>query len=729
MADLLNPRAFGPTPRDRGPRIQAPGGGLDRLGRPPELGGDLRTSRLANLPTYQSAATGTDGAADTETSSAEVPGLADPAASQTPRGLDRLTPPEGPSGLATDLGQVAGAASGLAKLTKTLGGVLEPDVPPRDEAAYQEQRKGERDLGTIDTDAGLHGSDRIDFGPLDGLGEVTAPGADGGTLAPPYDPALTQPFQIPPEVTAPGAGGGVDLNALPPELRDVLAPPDTTPAPLEPTPPQGLIPPEVTAPGAGEGTLAPPYDPAQSQPFVVPPEVTAPGAGGGVDFNVLPPALRDVIAPPELTPPDFTPPDAGGVDVSPGADVSPGDVSPETLGAINDAAAAIGGVAGIARIAAALAGDGSDVSKAVQSAGGAAAVYNAAAQLMGFEQIPYVQAVLAALQAAVAIAEAESPASAAAGAANAAMNVTPVTAVANFATMGKIGETVGHAFEDMGLGHEPSHGERERQEVAGVSPHVNNLIWEAQTASTPEELWQAITRGRGVAIQGNVGSLADLLADPSSYAASVQAGVTPDLLAPMDQGVTRTVQQAARLFQAAQAGVPEALAEVERRRGERSDFYAQGRWMMAPRTRPDTFNSGSEGSNTPGYSTTPGDPGWDPGFEGLMDALAGFGGGRGALSRYTTNPAVGPGSAGGDPRALLAVPAELAAKHPLEEVAPALYSLLSEAGWSGYEGGTGVLSEDQTLKDALARLEAEIERQRQQELARIEASQWSNSSS
>ena len=532
----------------------------------------------------------------------------------------------GASGATDDAGALLGLAQQLLGGAGPTVGALSPEVVEQHQQIHADEQALDRSLSTIDR-------------PSTNIDDLLPPDAsmtlDPSQLGPPmtldpsqFEPGMTlDPSQIDPPMTLDPSQTGRTMDDLLGGTFDY---------------------------GDALGAEPLPYDPGGLDEFPVEGRTMDDLLGG--TFNYEPPPVG------------VEPRDPGGLNEfdPPASPDASQDGTGLTLGG------ALGVAGGLGSIASALVGDQSDTQKALGVAGGAVGAYNAAATMLGAPTIPYAGPVLAGAQMVAGAAEADNPAAGTGTAVNAALNANPYTAIANFATQGKLVETAVHALEDLGLGHEPSHGERERGEAARLAPHANNLAFEASLATTPAELWEAISRTRAdlPAIQHDVKSIEDLLADPESYSARVQAGVSRDFLDPLDRGITQAVQSRAWLLRAVQEGVPGAAEALERVRVDRKDFYGRARGVVEPTG---AWTEDSEGMRSRGA----GDPGYDPGLSALMDVLAGSGGGRQSLERYATSPH-GPmaGSGAGVARgnALARLPAELHDLYSSRDIVPALFA-------------------------------------------------------
>ena len=259
--------------------------------------------------------------------------------------------------------------------------------------------------------------------------------------------------------------------------------------------------------------------------------------------------------------------------------------------------------------------------------------------------IPVAGAIAALLGAALAGADAENPemgaalaglslatglggaaiASSAAGAAAAAGSSAAAASAVGGATAAGIGimamPMIAAISRDIAMAlHEPSHGERERAEIARYQALAANMMMEIQFASTPEELARVLDRYQSTFASSSA-DIQALIADPGSYHATLHAGILPEFSDSMSTLVTIAAQQQLALLNASAAGYAPAQQHLTQKAQEKTEFTTRAQSIltgMAPQ-----MSSGAPVMN----AETPWTPAPTPeDFEAVMDTTLRDGG-------------------------------------------------------------------------------------------------------
>ena len=280
-------------------------------------------------------------------------------------------------------------------------------------------------------------------------------------------------------------------------------------------------------------------------------------------------------------------------------------------------------VGGLMRVGTAVGGDGSTAERIASGVSGATQLYSGAAGALNrgvgtaLPALPWY--IGPAVEIAGAGAGAKSVGEGAARAGLAAMQQAPAIAaglaggsamaaqVAPFMQMfgpmfAGFGKEIGRAFTDV------PHAVREQAETQRALGQGETMMDEVGTATTPEQLWAALNRGvgtYGVPLDARYRTVDDLLADPATYSAAIQAGINPDFIAGTNAQLTQTVQQTAALMNAARTGDPQAQAILAARGPQREGYLAKAIALMSGPTMYGRNDEGGGGNFTTGGGGAP----------------------------------------------------------------------------------------------------------------------------
>ena len=223
-----------------------------------------------------------------------------------------------------------------------------------------------------------------------------------------------------------------------------------------------------------------------------------------------------------------------------------------------------------------------------------------------------------------------------------------------------IGRAIARAFTDV------PHDVREQAETQRALGQGETMLAEVGTAATPEQLWAALNRGvgtYGVPLDARYRTVDDLLADPSQYAASIQAGINPDFIAGTNAQLTDAVRGTAALLTAARAGDPQAQAILAARSPQREGYLAKAIALMSGPTMGARGAAAGEGGYQTGGGGAP---------EDVWGTLATSGGMRAAPSNLSQ-------SIGGYNAANIAsLPPDLFQKHSIDDIVRAHRDLIPQ---------------------------------------------------